>query len=257
MSSAATAVTPTDNDAPRRSALDRAVAMRLAATEYDRAADAIAAIPESAWSKQTDCPAWDVRALVGHVVGMAAMAASVREGSRQRKAALRRGGVFIDALTDLQVREHAALSRDELLSLMRTLGPKAARGRRRTPWFIRRQTLPVPQSVNGRDEQWTIGFLVDVILTRDPWMHRIDLARATGVPLALSAEHDGVIVANVVQEWAERHGQPYRLRLDGPAGGRWSAGDGGQEISMDAVEFCRALSRRASHPGLLAVEVAF
>jgi len=46
-----------------------------------------------------------------------------------------------------------------------------------------------------------------VILTRDPWMHRLDLAPATDMPLHLTADHDGVIVADVVAEWADRHGK--------------------------------------------------
>lgn len=50
-------------------------------------------------------------------------------------------------------------------------------------------------------------------------MHRIDIARATGAPLRLSAGHDGVIVADVVGEWAGRHGQPCTLTLTGPADG--------------------------------------
>jgi hypothetical protein len=32
-------------------------------------------------------------------------------------------------------------------------------------------------------------------LTRDPWMHRLDLARATGHAPVLTADHGGVIVA--------------------------------------------------------------
>ena len=28
---------------------------------------------------------------------------------------------------------------------------------------------------------WTLGYLFDIIHTRDPWLHRIDLARATGL----------------------------------------------------------------------------
>src|SRR5262249_61529912 len=59
-------------------------------------------------------------------------------------------------------------------------GPKAARARRRAPGFIRRRAMPDLQSVGGREEAWTLGFLIDVILTRDPWMHRADIARATG-----------------------------------------------------------------------------
>lgn len=55
------------------------------------------------------------------------------------------------------------------------------------------------------------GYLIDVILTRDPWMHRTDIAEATGAPLVLTAEHDGILVDDVVKEWAARHGSPAPL----------------------------------------------
>ena len=74
------------------------------------------------------------------------------------------------------------------------------------------------QRVNGADEPWTLGFLFDVILTRDAWMHRTDLARATQTPLDLTPEHDGVIVAGVVEEWADRHGKDFDLTLDRTGG---------------------------------------
>jgi hypothetical protein len=51
-------------------------------------------------------------------------------------------------------------------------------------------------------ERWTFAYMTDVILTRDPWMHRMDITRATGTEPQLTAEHDGVLVA----EWAQRHG---------------------------------------------------
>ena len=51
--------------------LDRHVAMQLAATEYDRMAEALAALSPDDWTKPTDCPAWDVRELGCHMVGMA------------------------------------------------------------------------------------------------------------------------------------------------------------------------------------------
>lgn len=55
------------------------------------------------------------------------------------------------------------------------------------------------------------GYLIDTIMTRDSWMHRIDVARATGAGLLLTADHDGHIVGDVVAEWAGRHGAPYQL----------------------------------------------
>ena len=73
--------------------------------------------------------------------------------------------------------------------------------------------------------------------------------------MTLTPDHDGAIVADVVAEWAQRHGQPYRLTLTGPAGGDW--GTGGQAIEMDAVQFCRVLSGRGEGSGLLATEVPF
>jgi hypothetical protein len=192
---------------------------------------------------------------------MAEMSGGIREGNRQRgiakQDAARTGSVFIDALTDLQVRERADWEPARVVREMPEAGRRAARGRRRTPFFVRGRTLPVPQLVNGRHEDWTIGYLVDTILTRDPWMHRVDLSAATGRPLDLTPEHDGVIVDDVVGEWAERHGRPYSLTLTGPAGGSWTRGQGGPTIEMDAIEFCRVVSGRGTTEGLLETQVPF
>ena len=246
-----------NGDELRRSGLDRPTAMRLAATEYQRFAAALAALDDADWSRPTDCPGWSVHAVAGHVLGMAEMAASIREGSRQRKAAMRSDTVFIDALTDLQVREHAGLAPHEIVARLRRVGPRAARGRRWTPGLIRRRPMPVRQEIGGVEESWSLGYLIDTILTRDPWMHRVDISRATGQPLELTADHDGVLVADVVAEWAQRHGQPYALHLTGPAGGDWSTGAEGARMELDAIEFCRALSGRGRGEGLLATEVPF
>ena len=242
---------------PRKSALDRGVAMRLAATEYQRVTDQLRTLTPEQWAAPTECTGWDVRAMAGHMLGMTRMAASVRENSRQTKAATARGGVFIDALTALQVEDQAHLSTDELVAAFAKYGPKAARGRKRAPGFIRRRTLPVPQRLNGVDEPWTIGYLVDTMLTRDPWVHRADITRACGAELVLTADHDGVIVDDVVREWAERHGRPCTLRLTGPAGGSWTFGTGGPSLEYDALEFCRLLSGRGTAEGLLTTEVPF
>ena len=66
-----------------------------------------------------------------------------------------------------------------------------------------------------------------------------------------------MLVADVVAEWAQRHCRPYRLRLTGPAGGSWAAGDGDSDHELDAVEFCRVLSGRGQGAGLLAEQVPF
>jgi uncharacterized protein (TIGR03083 family) len=246
----------------RRSRLDRDVAMTLAAIEYDRVAALLRDLTPEDWARPTDCDAWDVRAMAGHVVGMTRMAGSLRESLRQDRAAGRRGGDRLEALTAVQVEEHAHLTTRELVDLLTSKAPGTARGRRRMPWLVRQLPLPGVQRVGGAQERWTIGYLNDVILTRDPWMHRMDICRATGREPLLTADHDGVLVADVVREWADRHDQAFRLELTGPAGGTFGRGEESEAVplSIDAVDFCRVLSGRpAPHPDheLLEVEVPF
>jgi uncharacterized protein (TIGR03083 family) len=255
-----TATTSTTAD-PRRPSLERSVAMRLAAHEYDRVADQLASLAPHEWTLPSGCPPWDVRALATHVLGMAEMASGLREQLRQQRAAGRAGGVFVDALTALQVEERQHLAPEQVVERLRAVAPRAARFRRRMPGLLRRRVLPGAQPTGGRPdsptERWAVGFLVDVVLTRDPWMHRSDIALATGRPMHLTADHDGVLVDDVVHEWATRHGAAVSLTLTGPAGGHWSFGSGGPEVELDAVDFCRVLSGRGEASGLLATEVPF
>ncbi|WP_372727037.1 maleylpyruvate isomerase family mycothiol-dependent enzyme [Nocardioides sp.] len=245
---------------PRESAFDHDEAMRLASTEYQRVVELFEELTPADWTAATECPGWDVRAMAGHMLGMTQMAASLREMASQQRAGNKRaaaqGCLPLDGLTAIQVDRNAGLSTDELVAAMRERGPAAAKARARTPGFIRHRTLPGEQRVGEVDEPWTLGFLLDTILTRDPFLHRYDIARATGRPMRLEADHEGRIVADVVDEWADRHGQPYVLELTGPAGGSWREGDA-EPIRMDAMEFCRTLSGRAPGQGLLAVAVPF
>jgi hypothetical protein len=75
--------------------------------------------------------------------------------------------------------------------------------------------------------------------------------------MALTPEHDGVLVADVVAEWAQRHGQRCSLTLTSPAGGTWTWGADGPAYELDAVRFCRILSGRATGEGLLTTRVPF
>ncbi len=241
--------------------MDREVAMRLAETEYARFLDLLRSLSPEDWTTATECPPWDVRAMAGHTTGMALMATGLKETLRQTMVSKRRGGNPLDALTALQVEEHAALTADALVDRFATVGPRAARGRRRVPALLRRMKLPDPQDVGGGTERWTNGYLLDTILTRDPWMHRMDICRATRRPPVLTPDHDGLLVADVVEEWATRHGRAYRLHLTSAAGGNFSQGEGGPELTLDAIEFCRLLSgRTADQPlahDLLDVAVPF
>jgi uncharacterized protein (TIGR03083 family) len=248
--------TPTETIPP----ITRVEAQTLAATEYARLVELLRALSTDDWAKPTDCPLWDVRAVAGHCVGMMCDFTSFRSLTRRMlvatKAAKRAGGPMIDSMTALQVADNAQLSTADLIARAEENGPKAARWRTKVPAPFRR--MPMKQEVGDKRETWRMGYLLDTILTRDPWMHRVDIAGATGRDLVLTPEHDGRIVADVVAEWSRRHAAPCTLALTGPAGGDFVVGDGsGEGMAMDAVEFCRTVSGRSEARGLLATEVPF
>lgn len=244
-------------------AIDRRDAGRLAATEYERLADQLRSLDPDDWTQPTDCPDWDVRAMAGHCLGMltdfSSLRTMVRRMAGASKVARAEGVELVDAMTAMQVAEHAALPTADLVAAVEQRGPVAARWRTRgAPGPLR--AMPMKEQVDGRPETWRAGYLFDTILTRDPWMHRIDIARATGRELDLTPEHDGRIVADVVAEWARRHGRPFALTLTGPAGGRFLADGAGHEaaaLELDAIEFCRILSGRGEGDGLLRWSVPF
>ncbi len=238
--------------------IDHDEAMALAEAEYGRLLDAVEALELEHWTRPTDCTNWDVKAILAHLLGMMERLGDPDEAARQDAATTARVATTaearIDALTALQVERHHAKSPDELAAALRTAMPGAVAGRRNTTPEVRAAPFDPGPPFEGA---WTLGYLLDVILTRDPWMHRVDIARATGAQLVLSTGHDGRLVADVVAEWARRHDQPFTLVLTGPAGGTYASGTGGQRYELDAVEFCRILSGRGRGEGLLAHEVPF
>jgi uncharacterized protein (TIGR03083 family) len=229
--------------------------MAAAEEEYRRIGDLLAGLTDDDWHRPTDCTEWDVRDLVAHLVGNAEMSASMREMRRQQKLGrrLRPDGTGIDGMTAVQVQERAEVRPEQLVRDLADVAVRAVRARRRIPGPARAIPIPFGPPLGTRP----LGYLMDRIYTRDAWLHRVDLARATGRPLELAADHDGRIVADVVAEWARGHGRPFRLTLTGPAGGGFSRGTGGASITVDAVEFCRILSGRATGTGLLAHQVPF
>lgn len=244
--------------------IDHDEAMSLAATEYDRFSALVDALTGSDWDAPTDCPEWTVRDMTLHVLGTAEGSASIRENLHQLRAGKKWGKAharsMVDGISKVQIAERSAITNTALPTCMRDVFPRALKGRTKIPALVRsgvRMKIEVP----GISETWRLGYLTDLILTRDVWMHRVDISRATGQTMVLTADHDGRLVADVVAEWARRHGRPFTLALAGPAGGTFMHGDtsdgGGEDIAVDAVEFCRIVSGRASGAGLLTQEVAF
>ncbi len=237
-------------------------AMRLQARELELTVATLRALDDASWAAATDCPAWDVRAMYQHVLGACEAGASMRENLHQLRQARalrkQRGGPLEAALSAVQVRDRIDLSPTQVIDRLAQIAPKTIRGRSRTPAFVRHHAkLAVDGPVY---ETWELGYLIDAIYLRDLWMHRIDMAHAVNRPLELNSDHDGRIVADVVGEWARRHGKPFLVELLGPAGGIYANDPDvpeAERISLDAVEFCRTLAGRAPASGLLTTVVPF
>jgi uncharacterized protein (TIGR03083 family) len=229
--------------------------MAAAAEEYRRLVALLDELSDEEWRRPTDCSEWDVREMVAHLVGAAEAGASMRELVHQARVGrrVRPGEPGVDGMNAVQVQERADAAPARLREDLASAGARGVRRRSGLPAALRALPVPFGPPLGTKP----LGYLMDRIYTRDAWMHRVDLARATGRTPELTAGHDGRIVADVVAEWAATHGQPFRLTLTGPAGGYWSAGAGGEEITLDAVEFCRVLSGRAAGTGLLASAVPF
>ncbi|HEX6249200.1 MAG TPA: maleylpyruvate isomerase family mycothiol-dependent enzyme, partial [Nocardioidaceae bacterium] len=223
----------------------RTDAADVATRAYDDLIALLETLQDDDWRTPTECPAWNVSDMVGHVIGNAESAASKREMLRQNLYGLRHArehdGNAMDAYNALQVEEHAALTPAERVAALRTLTAAAVRGRMRTPVFLRAVSASVKSNgsmVEGMPNKANFGHLMDVIYTRDVFMHRIDISRAVGREPS-PGEYDRRIVEDAVGEWARRHQQPVEVVLTGPAGGKFAQGSGGPRIEMDALEFCR------------------
>jgi uncharacterized protein (TIGR03083 family) len=238
-------------------------AWELASATHDALIELLDGLAPAEWERPTVCEPWTVADMVGHLIGAAESHASVREGLRQQLWAQRHKGEFggsdLDAWTGLHVREHADLTSTARLERLREIAPRAVRGRARFPRLLRRVPVSLPDAGSlpaGSPQRVTLGELNTVIFTRDVWLHRVDISRATGWDVRLDPAVDGRIIEDVVADWAARHGRPFQLQLSGPAGGSYRCGRGGPELDLDAVEFAWILSGRGEpDPGAPGAEL--
>jgi uncharacterized protein (TIGR03083 family) len=224
----------------------------LSRVQYARLLDVLTSLSDDEWALPTECPGWTVKDVAAHVLGNLECVLKPREFLRQVREGKRLDPEHpYDGLNAYQVRHYAPLSPDGLTRRMAEIAEPALRMRARTPWLLRHLVRP-SLDVVGRVP---MAYVLDVVYTRDTYLHRVDVCRATGRDIVVD-EVERRIVEDLVSEWAARHGQPYRLRLTGPAGGTY--GDGaGEEIVCDAVEFTRFVSGRGEPEGLLATRAQY
>jgi hypothetical protein len=151
----------------------------------------------------------------------------------------------LDAHNRVQIEDLAGLTHAQLLDRLALAGPRAVRALERTPAFLRRVPGLRLYGVEQLPDQ-RFAYLWDVLVVRDPWMHRLDLCHATARPIE-PAEHDAMVVGQVVRDLARTwHGPTVTLELTGPDRGQWIIGSGQPVATLraDALDYCRILSGR-------------
>ena len=220
----------------------------LLQTAFERFMRLIESLDPEDWSKPTACTEWDVRAMVAHQAGGYASGSSYREMIRQYSTIPKAGQLPEDAINILQLSERADKTPAELIAELKQIGAKTihnwAYGFRSIKW------LAIPHPVGGF---LSLGYLMWITHSRDTWMHRLDICRATGRAFEQTREHDGRINQLVVLDVAKKTskklaGQAISLNLGGIAGGTWAIGQGGPkaELEMDVLDFNIFVSGRFS-----------
>ncbi len=242
----------------------RTDAREVATAAYVQLLDLLGSLEDPDWEAPTECAPWTVADMVGHLIGGGRSFSSWRGFLGYQTYGLRHRGEFggnsLDACNARDVAELAGLTPAQRVETLAREHPAMVAGRMRLAPVLALVTAPVDQggsTAAGMPRKENGGRLLEVVLTRDVWLHTVDIARAVGREVEVSAPCNKRIIEDVVAEWAGRHGQPFELHLSGPAGATFVHGVGGERLDLDAVEFARTLSGRAPGAGLLETRVLF
>lgn len=230
-------------EAIRAVALTRIEANRLMSSQYHALLTTLRELPSGGWEAITDCDPWTVKDIVAHLVGWAEALTSFSQFRRQLFEGRRRTkemGNLLNAVNQVQVDDRASMTPDQLLERWEQVMPKFERLRRRAGAVGK--ILPFYEgSLIGFTN---VAYLANTIYTRDTFMHRVDISRATSKELHLGRREQRLI-EDVLVDWATRTGAAARINLEGPAGGSYLVGTGSiATIEGDAVEMARVLAGR-------------
>lgn len=201
------------------------------------------------WALGTACEGWTVRDLTAHVVGQYEELA--RPWLLVGRALLGRRRyprlLPLAAHNQCQVDARRSVPPQDLVGLLSRFGPKGVHAVERMPVAVRRRIRLSPLFPESKElPEDSMDYLARVLLSRDTWMHRVDICDTTGREPVLH-EHDKEVVGQVLLDLALGwSGPPTYLDLSGPAGGRWVLGRGAPAVVLeaDAVTLMRHLSGR-------------
>lgn len=227
----------------------KAEAYELLQTALDRFLTLVETLEPDDWEKPTACTAWSVRDILAHQAGGYASGTGYREMLRQGMRLPKRGQLIEDAINDFQLQERADHSPQELIEELRRVGPVAAE-----KWahqFQLAKLIAIPHPIAGT---LSFRYLMEITHSRDTWMHRLDICRATGREFEQTQEHDGriaeLVMLDVANILARKHADlSLTFDLTGIAGGVWTIGKGEPvaTIRMDVLDFNIFASGRYSY----------
>lgn len=212
--------------------------------------DLLASIEGTEWQRRTVCDEWDVADIAGHLIGQAedvitpwSFPRRFRKGKRVYPGIPR-----FDAHMMVQADEHRGTPPDELRALFDPRWAKATRKISRTPELLRRITMQADDF-----PRMALGYVHDILLARDLWMHRDDVCQALGRSFdagPYAEEIVGQVMYDVVDGpfWGDR--PTVVLELTGPGGGTYRLGrdEPVGRAAVDAVGYMRTLSGRDDAP---------
>ena len=217
-------------------------ALGMVRAELSRTQALLGELEPADWRRRTGCAGWCVRDVVAHMIGENEELARPTRLIRRVRMARRLGSTTArDGRSTGQIRDRAGRSSDQLISELGYWGGKAILAAERIPGpahYIR-TSIFLP-AAHGTPEN-TIDYFIRVLMPREAWLHRTDIATATRHPVGMGAQ-DGEIVRQVIRDLAAAWPGPTVLvDLAGPMGGRWSLGAGRPvaEVHSDPVSYVR------------------
>lgn len=224
-------------------------ALGVAREDLDATLALLRSLDAGDWRRPTACTGWTVHDVVAHLVGQCEEWARPDRMIRRIRHARRSGSAGLLARhNQLQVQDRADAADCQLIADLEHWAGKGLRAIARIPAPLRhrmRLSLVFPEESKLLPED-SFDYLVRVLVARDYWMHRLDIAAATGRAATLD-RHDAEVVEQAVYDldlaW---NGPAVVLELGGPAGGRWAlgAGDPAATVRDDAVTYMRRLAGR-------------
>ncbi|NIK57293.1 maleylpyruvate isomerase family mycothiol-dependent enzyme [Kribbella shirazensis] len=211
----------------------------------------LASIEGDEWHRRTVCDAWDVADIAGHLIGQAEDVIKPTSFPRRwlKNKRAYPGVPRFDAHMIVQADEHRGTPPGELRELFDQVWAKATRKISRAPELFRRISMQVDPA-----PRMSFGYVQDILLARDLWMHRDDVCQALARPFD-AGPYAGEGIAQVVYDleasgpfWNDR--PAVVLELTGQGGGTYRLGKGEPvgRAAVDAVGYMRTLSGRDDHP---------